>query len=87
MTRGTELYHELKGPEQVNRLIDGQSPATDPQDPIDNIISDCWLGRFQSIADLSKRIREVATFDGTYQARKKTCEHYYRLLKLELLVL
>lgn len=81
MTRGTQLYDELEGPDQVDRLIYRQFPATDPKNPIDNIISDCWLGRFLSISDLSKRIREVATFDETYQAKKKTCEHYYRLLK------
>lgn len=81
MTRGTELYHELEGPEQVNRLMDCQFPATDPQDPIDNIISDCWLGKFESIAEVSRRVREVATFDETYRARKKECEQYYQLLK------
>ena len=36
-----------------------QFPATDRQDLVDNIISDCWLGNFQSIADLSKHIQEV----------------------------
>lgn len=56
MTRGTELYHELGGPEQVNRLMDGQFPATNPQDPIEKISSDCWLGEFRSIADLLKHI-------------------------------
>ncbi|MCJ1255433.1 hypothetical protein MMC24_003249 [Lignoscripta atroalba] len=81
MTRGTELYDELDGPEQVDRLMDGQFPATDPQNPIDNIIIDCWLGKFPSIADLSRRIQEVATFDENYQARKKKCEHYYQLLE------
>ncbi len=41
MSRGTELYYELKGPEQVNRLIDNQFPVTNSQNPIDNIISNC----------------------------------------------
>jgi serine/threonine protein kinase len=81
MTRGAELYHELEGPEQVNRLMNCQFPPMDPGDPIDNIISDCWLGKFQSIADLSRHIREVTMFDETYRARKKECEQYYQLLK------
>jgi serine/threonine protein kinase len=71
MSRGTELYHELEGPEQVNRLIDGIFPATEPTDPIDNIIGDCWHGKFQSIADVSKRVREIATFDETYRTNEK----------------
>lgn len=71
MSRGTELYHDLEGPEQVNRLIDGIFPATDPTDPIDSIIGDCWLGKFQSIADVSKRVREIATFGETYRTNKK----------------
>jgi len=41
MSQGTELYYELEGPEQVNRLIDGIFLATDPTDLIDNIIRDC----------------------------------------------
>jgi serine/threonine protein kinase len=81
MTRGTELYHELEGSEQVNRLMDCQFPDTDPEDPIDSIISDCWLGKFESIADIPKRICKAATFDETYRARKKECEKYYQLLK------
>ncbi|KAL5329816.1 hypothetical protein ACEPPN_003335 [Leptodophora sp. 'Broadleaf-Isolate-01'] len=82
MTRGTELYHELEGPEQVNRLMDCQFPATDHQDPIDNIISDCWLGKFESIAEVSRRVRQVTAFDETYRARKKECEQYYRRCRL-----
>jgi len=41
MTRGTELYHELEGLEQVTHLMNGQFPATNSQDPINDIISDC----------------------------------------------
>jgi hypothetical protein len=72
----------------VNRLINRQFPATEPQDPIDNIISDCWLGKFESIAEVSKRVHEVATFGAsweafgeTYRARKEECEQYYELLR------
>lgn len=81
MTRGTELYHELEGPEQVRRLMDCQFPTIDPKDPVDSIISDCWLGKFQSISALSRRIREVTTFGEKYLERKKECEHYYQLLE------
>ena len=80
LTRGTELYADLEGPEQVNRLMDSQFPVTDPQDPIDDIISNCWLGNFQSIADLSKRIRKIATLNKTFQEKKEKCEQYYQLL-------
>jgi hypothetical protein len=77
MTRGTELYHELEGLEQVTRLMNGQFPATNSQDPIDDIISDCWLGKFERIADVLRRVSEVVTFDETYQTRKKECKNYY----------
>lgn len=80
ITRGIQLYADLQGPEQVNLLMNSIFPVTDPRDPIDSIISDCWLGKFQSIADLSNRIRTVATFDKTYQEREKTCAQFYRLL-------
>ncbi|KAF8850860.1 putative Rho-associated protein kinase [Acephala macrosclerotiorum] len=91
ITRGTELYADLEGPDQVDRLIDGRFPATDPQDPIDNIISNCWLGKYQSIAALSKHIQEtldlskhnpeVATLKKTYREKKKICAQYYELVK------
>jgi serine/threonine protein kinase len=91
ITRGTELYAELEGSERVNRLIDGQFPPTDPQDPIDNIIKNCWNGSFASISDLSKDIRGISTLSDpgleitrcsdTYIEKKKKCEHYYQLLK------
>ena len=80
ITRGTELYADLEGSEQVDRLMDCQFPATDPQDPIDDIISNCWIGTFRSIADLSQQIRKVATFNETYRVRKKICERYDQLL-------
>ena len=61
ITRGTELYADLEGSEQVNRLMDCQIPAIDSEDPIDDIISNCWLGNFESIANLAKQIRNVDT--------------------------
>ena len=56
MTRGDELYHELAGPEQVDRLMNGQFPRTNPRDPVDRVILACWLGEFETVAELSKRI-------------------------------
>lgn len=82
MTRGTELYHELEGPEQANRLMDSLFPATDPQDPIDNIISECGLGRFESTAELSRRVRKMMKFDETYGGRKMDCEQYHQLVRV-----
>lgn len=93
ITRGTELYHDIEGHEVVNRLCDKQFPATNPEDPIDDVISRCWLGRFPSIADLVDHIQRVlaldqidhiqgvVAFDPAYEARKKQCEQYYELLR------
>ncbi|KAH8588272.1 kinase domain-containing protein [Bisporella sp. PMI_857] len=41
ITRNTEFYYKLKKLEQVNHLMNCQFPATSPQNPINNIISDC----------------------------------------------
>lgn len=38
IARGAELYVGLEAPEQVDRLIDGRFPVTQPQDPIDSAI-------------------------------------------------
>ncbi|XWW94436.1 hypothetical protein V2A60_002379 [Cordyceps javanica] len=60
MTRGSELYSELEGPDQVDRLLDGIFPATDPQDPIDRVIRNCWSGYYPSIADLVGNIQGIS---------------------------
>jgi serine/threonine protein kinase len=60
ITRGSELYGDLEGPDQLDRLMRHQYPETDPNDPIDEIISSCWNSRFQSIAQLSKQVKKVA---------------------------
>lgn len=82
ITRGTELYADIEGPEMVNRLIYRQYPVTDPQDPIDCIISDCWQGNFRSVTDLSNRVRKVAAFefDETFQQKKKISAQIYQML-------
>jgi hypothetical protein len=46
MSRGTDLYHDIEGHEMVDRLCDKQFPATNLEDPIDDIISRCWLASF-----------------------------------------
>lgn len=90
ITREAELYADLEGSEQVNRLIDGDFPTIDPEITIDRIISNCWLGNFDSISDLSKYIGKFLTFNEatqertsnvSYQQSKKTCQQYYQLLK------
>jgi len=56
MTRGIELFHNLQQQEQESRLKENQFPVTEPQDPIDQVIKNCWLGKFSSISELSERI-------------------------------
>lgn len=59
MTRNSELYSELEGPDQVDRLLEGKFPATVPHDPIDKIIANCWNGFYPQIADLVMEIRAL----------------------------
>ncbi|PGH14675.1 serine/threonine protein kinase, partial [Polytolypa hystricis UAMH7299] len=40
MSRGTELYAELDGPDKVDRLIEGELPVVNLENPIDGIIFD-----------------------------------------------
>lgn len=80
ITRGTELYQDLPGPEQVERLMNGDLPATDPSNQIDRIISDCWLGKFSTIAELSEHIQSLVAFDEQHQAAKTQCEAFYNQL-------
>ncbi|POR37362.1 Uncharacterized protein TPAR_02440 [Tolypocladium paradoxum] len=89
MTRGSELYSELEGPDQVDRLLDGIFPATDPQDPIDKIIGNCWRGHYLRIADLVEDIKEILGVEIQSQnamsstqrhERRRLCEKYYSLM-------
>ncbi|KND88050.1 hypothetical protein TOPH_07271 [Tolypocladium ophioglossoides CBS 100239] len=57
MTRGSELYSELEGPDQVDCLLDDIFPTTNPDDPIDKIIRNCWNGHYLRIADLWTTLR------------------------------
>jgi serine/threonine protein kinase len=41
MTRGSEPYSEPEGPDQVDRLLDGNFSPTDPQVPTDKITGNC----------------------------------------------
>ncbi|KAJ2896864.1 hypothetical protein MKZ38_005116 [Zalerion maritima] len=67
-TRSSELYSELEGPDQVDRLLDGSLPTTDPQDPIDKIIGNCWNGYYPRIADLVDDISKIS--GGQTQTKK-----------------
>ncbi|TQV94719.1 Rho-associated protein kinase [Cordyceps javanica] len=91
MTRGSELYSELEGPDQVDRLLDGIFPTTDPQDPIDRIIRNCWDGYYLRIADLVNDIQVVSglalqTRDtetlSQRQERTLLCERYCNMASL-----
>ncbi|KKZ62854.1 hypothetical protein EMCG_02788 [[Emmonsia] crescens] len=80
MSRGTELYAELDGPDKVGRLIEGEFPIVNRENPIDGLICDCWHGEFGSIAELSARIRQVVVFDKKFQESKMVCEQHHNLL-------
>ncbi|OAQ98221.1 hypothetical protein LLEC1_07853 [Akanthomyces lecanii] len=62
MTRGSQLYSDLEGPDQVDRLLDGIFPATDPQDPVDRIICNCWSAYYATVADLVDDIQDISGF-------------------------
>ncbi|KND86288.1 hypothetical protein TOPH_09071 [Tolypocladium ophioglossoides CBS 100239] len=89
MTRGSELYSELEGSDQVDRLLDGNFPTTHPQDPIDHIIRNCWNGHYLRIADLVDDIKDVLGVGIQVQGvippsqrneRRRQCEKYYSLV-------
>lgn len=94
ITQGTELYSELQGHDVVDRLADRQFPDTDPNDPIDIIILDCWFTKFERTVDLLHEIQRVAgnisgsegiravksMSDEKYLAQKELCEGFHSLL-------
>lgn len=59
ISRGSELYSELDGPDRLDRLIDRQFPAMDPEDPIDKIIGKCFQGSYVRVADLVQEIEDL----------------------------
>lgn len=86
MSRGTELYSELEGPDQVERLMDDIFPVVNLEDPIDKIIDNCWHGRYNRVADLLKEIEGIAgsttkeqkLVNGMEEVEKRrVCEEYY----------
>jgi hypothetical protein len=91
ITRGKELYAELNGVDKVNRLMECQFPALETQDPVDNVISNCWFGKFPLMADLLREVKRLAARYGTsdsiqevesmssaeYFAKKELCDRYY----------
>lgn len=94
MTRGTELYAELSGFDQVNTLMARKYPVLSSDDPIDSIITRCWENKFARVADLLNEVKRVAAEQGVldsissdglmscseYTAKRKLCEHYYSLI-------
>ncbi|KAH0592480.1 hypothetical protein MHUMG1_09751 [Metarhizium humberi] len=86
MSRGTELYSELEGPDQVERLMDDIFPVVNLEDPIDKIIDSCWHGRYNRVADLLGEIegitgsttKEQELVNGDEEVEKRrVCEEYY----------
>ena len=92
MTRGSELYSELEGPDQVDRLLDGIFPTIDLQDPVDRIIRNCWNGHYASIADLVDDIKGLLGVRVQVQQvippslrreRRRLCEKYYKMVTMD----
>lgn len=91
MTRGSELYSELEGPDQVDHLLDGIFPITNPQAPIDRIIHNCWSGDYLRIADLVADIEDIlgckmqsqhTNTSSQRQKRRLLCEEYCNMANL-----
>lgn len=91
ITRGYELYHDLDGPTRVNRLCDRQFPDLRCDDPIDNIIYNCWFIKFETMTNLLQEVQTLAakhgisddtqSISGTeYLAKKELCNRCYTLL-------
>jgi serine/threonine protein kinase len=90
ITRNSELYSELEGSEQVDRLLDSEFPATDPNSPVDRIIRNCWNGRYRLIADIVDEIMALvapgahlqrANADRQKCESTRLCERYHNLIK------
>lgn len=95
MTRGSELYSELEGHDQVNRLLDGKFPATDPNDPIDRIIVNCWNGLYSRVVDLVEELKDTSALEMKSQPpmsagqrwecdTTRLCKNYYSLARSSL---
>lgn len=89
MSRGSHAYSELEGHDRVNRLLDGIFPATDPQDPIDCIIRNCWHGHYLTVADLVDDIQRLSEFTiqtghapSQRQEQRLRCEEYCAMANL-----
>ncbi|KAK2599066.1 hypothetical protein QQS21_005472 [Conoideocrella luteorostrata] len=87
MLRGTELYSELDGPDQVDRLRDGVFPVVNSSDPVEKIIENCWYGRYDRVSDLVVEIKDMVGSTTTEQRgnvvgnetveKTRNCENYY----------
>ncbi|BDD61355.1 hypothetical protein MAP00_006402 [Monascus purpureus] len=91
ITRGYELYHDLDGPARVNRLCDSHFPDMQSDDPIDNIIYNCWFIKFEIMAGLLQEVQTLAAKHGIsddtrsisateYLSKKELCNRCYTLL-------
>lgn len=88
MSRGSQLYSELEGPDQVDRLLDGILPYTDPRNVIDCIIRNCWAGSYAKVVDIVEDIKDamgsdLQAQDTITQAERKErsllCQEYCRM--------
>lgn len=93
MTRGSELYSELEGPDRVDHLLDGIFPINDPQDPIDRLICNCWNGDYPKIADLVNDLQDISGLkiqsqntdtSSQKQKRRLLCEEYCNMANMTL---
>ncbi|OAA68648.1 protein kinase domain-containing protein [Niveomyces insectorum RCEF 264] len=88
MVRGSEAYGEVDFVTKVNRMIEGQVPDTDPDDPVDCIIGRCWQEHYARVADLVEDIKTLPGAESHVEEalaqrkdresrNKKTCEELY----------
>ncbi|GBF61950.1 hypothetical protein TMEN_4471 [Trichophyton mentagrophytes] len=79
MVQGTELWVGINGPDLVDKLIARACPEMDLEDPINQIMRDCWKGKFKSIAELVARVRQLA-HSKSLEQKKIVCEKHYNLI-------
>lgn len=76
MSRGTELYHDVEGPDKVDHLIKHRFPAMDTTDPIDDVISRCWHGGYKTVGALASHVQSL---DQPFDEKKRECLRIYEL--------
>lgn len=63
---GKRVYKEIPAPNMVSHLFIEIFPETTQLGRAGKIITDCWHGRFNTIADLLERLREVTRLEDTH---------------------